>query len=112
MGLMRNGYALIVLIVLAVIGALSVASSSQPRLHEPHYCVDSDEVAEHIRAVTLQAIDDALKNHVEHLFAIWMKDEHEQPKRAITGMSVGISAHIRARNNAINWKPPHCKEKK
>jgi hypothetical protein len=41
-----------------------------------------------------------------------MKDEHMQPKRAIDGMEVGISAHVRARSNALSWNPPHCEEKK
>jgi hypothetical protein len=46
------------------------------------------------------------------LFDIWMKDDHLQPKRAIEGMEIGISAYMRARSNAVSWKPPPCDEEK
>jgi hypothetical protein len=63
---------------------------------------------ERIRVVVLEGIDEALKQHVMKLFDIWMKDTSKQPERAIEGMSIGISAHVRARANATRWDPPPC----
>jgi hypothetical protein len=61
-----------------------------------------------IRKVTLDGIDQGLKNHVTKLFEVWMKDGGGQPRRAMDGMNVGISAHVRARANALSWNPPLC----
>lgn len=63
---------------------------------------------ERIRVVVLEGIDQGLKQHVMKLFDIWMKDTSNQPKRAVEGMSIGISAHVRARANAMKWDPLPC----
>lgn len=63
---------------------------------------------EHIRALTLQAIDQALMGHVAKLFDVWLKDFSPEPKRATAGMANGINAYKRARNNALQWDPPIC----
>lgn len=73
----------------------------------PIVCVPVAE-RERIREVVLEGIDQGLKQHVLKLFDIWMKDDSNQPKRAIEGMAIGISAHVRARANAQNWNPPPC----
>jgi len=74
---------------------------------EPIKCVSVEE-RERIRTVVIEGIDKALKQHVQKLFDIWMKDTSKQPERAIEGMEIGISAHVRARTNALNWNPPPC----
>jgi hypothetical protein len=61
--------------------------------------------------LTTAAIDDAYKDHVSHLFTVWLKDYSPEPKRAMAGMANGISAYQRAQLNALNWKPPICGEK-
>lgn len=70
-------------------------------------CLGAEE-REYLRDLTLKGIDEAYQDHIIHLFEIWMKDHHEQPKRAINGTQIAISAHVRARNNALNWSPPEC----
>jgi hypothetical protein len=75
---------------------------------QPVYpCMSADE-REHIRGISLQAIDNALSDHVMHLFDVWMADPTLQPKRAQTGMSFAIDAHIRATRDAQAWNPPTC----
>ena len=73
----------------------------------PLRCVSIEE-RERIRTVVIDGIDQALKTHVIKLFDVWMKDTSNQPQRAIEGMEAGISAHVRARTNALNWNPPAC----
>jgi hypothetical protein len=98
---------------LMVVGVTVVATAAmlavldaEPR-PEPHVCLGPEE-REYIRVLTLKAIDQAYENQIERLFEVWMKDSHEQPKRAINGTQIAISAHTRARNNANNWNPPSC----
>jgi len=55
-----------------------------------------------------EGVDDAFKEHVKGLFAVWVRDPAEQPKRAMTGMSIGLSAYHRARANIRAWEPPIC----
>ena len=64
----------------------------------------------HIREITVRAIDKALEQHVSDLFDIWMRDQQDQPKRAMNGMANGISAYQRAMHNALTWDPVICKE--
>jgi hypothetical protein len=77
---------------------------------EPIYCVKSKDF-ENVRKITLEAIDIAYKDHVSHLFTIWIKDPNDQPSRATKGMTLGLSAYFRARANALQWNPPICEEK-
>jgi len=104
---MRNAIIILFLLLLAVL----VGGQQQHSDERMTICVPTAE-RERIREVVLAGIDRALRDHVVKLFDIWMKDEHMQPKRAIDGMEVGISAHVRARSNALSWNPPHCEEKK
>lgn len=94
----------IVILLLVGIDLLRVTHSETPVR-----CVSVEE-RERIRTVVIEGIDGALKGHVMKLFEVWMKDTSNQPQRAVEGMEVGISAHIRARANALNWNPPPCTE--
>ncbi len=103
---MARAAAAVFIVILLIVGIdlLRITHSETPVR-----CVSVEE-RERIRTVVISGIDDALKGHVMKLFDVWMKDEREQPKRAIEGMDVGISAHVRARTNALNWNPPPCTE--
>lgn len=70
-------------------------------------CV-TPEQRDHIRAVVLKAVDDALDDQVRNLFGNWVKDSAGQPKRAQTGMNNSIKAHIIARANILAWDPAEC----
>jgi hypothetical protein len=70
-------------------------------------CVDPEERVR-VREIVVDGLDGALKDRVFHLFEQWMIDQHEQPKRATTGLTNAINAHIRARKDALRWNPPPC----
>jgi hypothetical protein len=68
----------------------------------------NEETREQIRTVMLEALDEALKEHVKHVFEVWLKDERGQPERARTGVRQGIRAYLGARKGALDWTPPPC----
>jgi hypothetical protein len=102
---MARAAAAVFIVMLLIVGIdfLRVTHSQTP----PAQCVSVEE-RERIRTAVIEGIDEALKAHVVKLFDVWMKDTSNQPARAVEGMEVGISAHVRARTNALNWNPPPC----
>jgi hypothetical protein len=73
----------------------------------PVLCVDA-ETRERIRTVMSEALDVALKNHIVHMFEVWMKDDRGQPERARNGVVQGISAYSKASKSVTAWSPPEC----
>lgn len=70
-------------------------------------CV-TDHDRELVRDRAFSAVDKGFTDHVAHLFEIWVRDPHEQPKRAKVGIQSGISAFLRAREDIQKWEPPKC----
>lgn len=72
-------------------------------------CMNMDpDLKEKIRSLMLTAIDDAFRNHVEHVYEVWMKDDQGQPARAATGVRNGLIAYLRAYKAAKEWNPRMC----
>lgn len=65
-------------------------------------------VREAVRTIMSEALDAALKNHIIHMFEVWMRDDRGQPERARTGVTNGIAAYIRASKSVAEWSPPEC----
>lgn len=86
-------------------GYRMASAESQPVELMP--CMD-EQTREQIRGVMIEALDDALKEHVKHVFEIWLRDDRGQPGRARTGVLQGIKAYLGARKNALEWTPPLC----
>lgn len=84
---------------------------SRARSETTLQCMDVP-TREHIKLLTADALDAALKDHVKGLFSVWMKDHSDQPRRAMQGMDVGINAYRRAQASAKNWNPTICAEVK
>jgi hypothetical protein len=63
---------------------------------------------EKVREIMTEALDIALKQHIVHMFEVWMKDDRGQPDRARVGVSNGIAAYIRASKSVATWSPPDC----
>ena len=82
-----------------------MSAESQPV--ELPVCMD-EATREQIKAVMLEALDNSLKNHIEHVFEIWLRDERGQPGRARTGVQQGIKAYLGARKGVADWAPPLC----
>ena len=70
---------------------------------------------EYIRQLLLQAVDDAFRDQINHLFAVWMRSPEDQPRRALVGTHQAINAYkdIVKALEAKDWKvvappePPH-----
>jgi hypothetical protein len=82
-------------------------SSETPVVLQDELCLDAD-VREMVRSIMLAALDEGLKKHTVQMYDVWMRDDRDQPTRAITGMRSTIAAYARARNAAVNWSPPRC----
>jgi hypothetical protein len=66
----------------------------------------SSEATDRVRVLMLEAVDQAFKDHVMHLFDIWLKDNAAEPVRAQKGIRLGVSAYARSRESALRWRPP------
>jgi hypothetical protein len=99
--------AILISFMLFIVAALGRSATSD--IVEPSM---SDAERERTRAIIISGIDEGLKEHVKHMFEVWMKDDSEQPKRAVTGMHIGRRAHRHAMAQALGWNPPTCEEKK
>jgi hypothetical protein len=81
-----------------------------PARSAPTEACFTEDNREHVRALTLAAIEQAFSAHVSNLYSVWLKDFSPEPTRATVGMANGLSAYHRARANAMQWNPPLCKE--
>jgi hypothetical protein len=70
-------------------------------------CADPT-MREAVRTIMTEALDIALRNHIVHMFEVWMKDDRGQPDRARTGVTNGVAAYIRASKSVAMWSPPEC----
>jgi hypothetical protein len=71
-------------------------------------CMDA-ETRERVRSIMHDGIDQALKNHAVNIFGVWQKDPHDQPRRAVTGMSNAVNAYVGSRAALKRWAPLLCK---
>lgn len=74
---------------------------------QPVQCTDA-ATREKLKGIMLDALDEALKQHIVHMFEVWMKDDRGQPDRARNGTINGINAYIKAGQGVSNWAPPDC----
>jgi len=74
---------------------------------EPELCMD-EPTRERIRVIMVDALDEALHDHIKTMFEVWMKDERGQPQRAAVGVRQAVRAHQQARKSALEWMPPAC----
>lgn len=73
----------------------------------PELCMDAD-ARERVRKLMLEALDNSLREKIESLFAVWLRDATDQPRRAQTGMNTALRAYIGARAAAMKFDPPEC----
>ncbi len=104
---------IVLLLLLAMFGYLTGRwdEAGAETAHTPRYCVTDEEARERIRGFMFSALDQALQDNFEHLFAVWMKDARGQPERARVGVGQAIEAHKQARILATAWVPPICEQK-
>jgi hypothetical protein len=97
--------ALSIMALLLILATMQTLEGPQSETRTP--CFNAKD-REHIRELTLAAIDRGLEMHVIKLFDIWLKDFSPEPTRAVAGMANGIGAYRRATANALSWNPPTC----
>jgi hypothetical protein len=73
----------------------------------PELCMDAD-TRERVRKLMIEALDNSLRTKVEDLFAVWLRDSTDQPRRAQTGMNSALRAYVGARDAAMKFNPPEC----
>lgn len=76
-------------------------------LSKEFICGD-EKMQDHVRQLMLGALDNALHEHITHVFETWMKDETQQPERARRGVNQGTAAFVRSREAVMRWKLPPC----
>ena len=71
-------------------------------------CVD-EATRKRIEAIIIEALDEALKDHIVKTFGVWLRDETDQPRRARTGIHQGVGAYVRSREGITKaWDFPPC----
>jgi hypothetical protein len=73
----------------------------------PELCMDND-TRERVRKLMIEALDNSLREKIESLFAVWLRDATDQPRRAQTGMNSALRAYVGARTAAMKFDPPEC----
>jgi hypothetical protein len=94
---------LIVLVVIVIMAVMTPAAQPLAK-----YCVQDQQQEDRMRAIMSDSLDQAFKQHIVHLFDIWVKDQAEEPIHAVNGAQLGISAYVRSQRSLQKWKPQRC----
>jgi hypothetical protein len=90
-------------VLIAVVATVVLAAEPLQK-----YCVQDQAQEDRLRAMMSDSLDQSFKDHMAHLFDIWVKDQTEFPEHAQVGSNNTISAYIRAQRSLQNWKPQRC----
>jgi len=63
-----------------------IAAAEEPLVYSKH--------TERLLQLDKEAVDNAYRSQIEHLFEIWMKDETGQPGRAVVGARKAVKAYM------------------
>jgi hypothetical protein len=105
--------AVVILIVCIITFALllflpdAAGEAKKDAAHPQPACFTAEERSR-VLALAYKAYDDALENHLEHLFAVFLQDPAGEPVRAQRGTQNGIAAWVQARKLTAKWSPPPC----
>jgi hypothetical protein len=104
---MRIGVLAIMLaLIMALVGLIvrQTMDAQQLAAETAQQCMSS-EATDRVRVLMLEAVEQAFKDHIMHLFGIWLKDRAAEPVRAREGIRLGVSAYARSRESALRWQP-------
>lgn len=105
---------LTILLLTAFLGGMAAYIISVVRHADPApsrqvaLCSDEPGINNQINEIAFKALDDALRQQIQNLFTVWMKDDAGQPARAAVGVKQSALAYIHARQAIINWNVPSC----
>jgi hypothetical protein len=84
---------LVIAILLAII-LLNVVKDDGAQSQVPE--IQKSAYDERLNTLDQQALDDAYVLQASHLFAVWMKDDRDQPHRLLVGLRRARKAYIEA----------------
>ena len=76
---------------------------------KPMPCSDIPDFRDNARKLVVVGIDDALRQQIENLFIVWMKDDTGQPGRASVGTINAVRSYLHAREQFAKWEIKPCK---
>jgi hypothetical protein len=91
---------LVILFTLAFVGWISGRWEEDPENYglaaadEP---VVASKYDDEMHAIEQEALDDALRTQLAHLFSVWLRDSVGQPERAMRGSAAARKAYIEVR---------------
>ena len=104
MGIAIGATAMIAFGGLLLIAAL-FSGIAQPERSQT--CMD-EATRDHVRAVMLDGIEQALQIQTSTLFRVRMREYTGPPQAALVGLNNSITAYINIRRAINEWSPPTC----
>lgn len=97
-----------VVLILFIISMFSV-EGRQPEGQSIIECADPS-VRDALKLTIHKSLDRSFEERTIKLFAVWLSDEQDQPRRFLNGMRLSVRGYINARNFVETWNPPPCSE--
>ena len=72
------------------------------------YCLQDQAQEDKLRAMMTESVEQAFKEHIAHLFDVWMKQQAETPDQFAHGGHLAVEGYLRAINGVQRWKPKRC----
>jgi len=88
----QRGLLLVVIVAIITLAILMFGQAES----EPVKDLQASKWDGHLNDLDKQALDEAYKSRIHHLFEVWMKDETGQPERASVGVRQARRAYIHA----------------
>jgi hypothetical protein len=84
----------VVLIGLLLAAALHMTAEAEQQSRFSPTDIPISKYEERLLALDREAIEQAYKDHIKNVFAVWMRDDRGQPGRALTGAQQGHKAFV------------------
>ena len=95
------------LIPLGLVLALMLGGQLRGSAQSAPACGDH-ATQERMRAMMLEATDEAFKEQIVSLHGVWLRDATDQPQRAAIGVTRSVDAYLHARKAVTDWRLKPC----
>src|SRR5215472_7594929 len=93
--------AIIIIMVLLLMWLFELVSAHERAIAQSSdsiiVCAD-DDVRDALRQIAYDSLDGALKDRINHLFSVWMRDDTQQPARFLVGARMALRGYIQGRH--------------
>lgn len=105
----RGTVLLVSLLALGIVGAIFVYlfTGAAPAQVGP-LCSNDAKQIERAKDLIQGGLDNALQDHAQHLFSVWIRDNVDVSSRAANGIRSGARAYFHARQQIEAWDIPPC----